>query len=88
MRRFCIRALPEHSVPGERNSIPMLVTVNGKPKEYPGPMTLAGLLENLGINPKSAVVEKNLQIVDRKRLDVETIADGDTIEIIRFVGGG
>jgi thiamine biosynthesis protein ThiS len=66
----------------------MLVTVNGKPKEYPGPMTLAGLLENLGINPKSAVVEKNLQIVDRKRLDVETIADGDTIEIIRFVGGG
>lgn len=51
-------------------------------------MTLAELLVNLGINPKSAVVERNLQIVDRTRLDAETIVDGDSIEIIRFVGGG
>ncbi len=64
------------------------VTVNGKAKEYPWAMTLMELLENLGINPKSAVVEKNLAIVDRTRLNTETIADGDSIEIIRFVGGG
>lgn len=68
--------------------MPIHVRVNGKAKEYPGPMTLTELLENLGINPGSAVVERNLQIVDRTRLDTETIVDGDSIEIIRFVGGG
>jgi thiamine biosynthesis protein ThiS len=49
---------------------------------------LARLLEVLGMNPKSVVVERNLQIVDRGRVESEMIQDGDSIEIIRFVGGG
>jgi len=34
------------------------------------------------------VVERNLRIVPRHEIEREPVADGDTIEIIRFVGGG
>lgn len=66
----------------------MQITVNGETRTYADPLTLARLLEVLGMNPKSVVVERNLQIVARGRVESEMIQDGDTIEIIRFVGGG
>jgi thiamine biosynthesis protein ThiS len=66
----------------------MQITVNGETRTYAKPLSLVGLLEVLGVNPKSVVVERNLQIVDRSRMESEMIQDGDSIEIIRFVGGG
>jgi thiamine biosynthesis protein ThiS len=66
----------------------MQITVNGEKRTYAQSVTLARLLEVLGMNPKSVVVERNLQIVDRGRVESEMIQDGDSIEIIRFVGGG
>jgi thiamine biosynthesis protein ThiS len=66
----------------------MQITVNGETRTYANPLTLVGLLEVLGVNPKSVVVERNLQIVDRRQVESEMIKDGDSIEIIRFVGGG
>lgn len=66
----------------------MQIMVNGESKTCPAGATLAKLLEILGINPKSVVVEKNLDIVDMGRLDEQEISEGDCIEIIRFVGGG
>lgn len=66
----------------------MQITVNGEKKIYADSLTLVGLLELLGVNPRSVVVERNLRIVDRGRVESEIIQDGDSIEIIRFVGGG
>ena len=66
----------------------MQITVNGETRTYTNPLTLLGLLEVLGVNPKSVVVERNLRIVDRSQVESEMIEDGDNIEIIRFVGGG
>lgn len=66
----------------------MQITVNGQPKDYTGPATIIALLEFLGINPKSVVVERNLRIIPRDALPQEPLEEGDTIEIIRFVGGG
>lgn len=66
----------------------MQIKVNGESRDIEAITTLAGLLESLGINPKSVVVERNLQIVDRSRLEMEGLNEGDCIEIIRFVGGG
>jgi thiamine biosynthesis protein ThiS len=65
----------------------MQITVNGEKRTYADSLTLVGLLEVLGVNPKSVVVERNIQIVDRSRVESEIIQDGDSIEIIRFVGG-
>jgi thiamine biosynthesis protein ThiS len=64
------------------------ISVNGEPKDYDGPMTMGGLLQWLGINPRSVAVERNLKIVARSELELEPIEEGDAIEIIRLVGGG
>ena len=66
----------------------MEITVNGHKKEFPSPLTVSGMLTELGINPRSVVVEKNLRIVNRDEMEHEVVLDGDTIEIIRLVGGG
>ncbi len=66
----------------------MRVTVNGKEMQLEDQMSIAWLLESLGVNPKGVAVERNLTIVDRDRYVAEAIQEGDSIEIIRFVGGG
>jgi thiamine biosynthesis protein ThiS len=66
----------------------MEVTVNGQRKEFPSPLTVSQMLLELGVNPRSVVVEKNLRIVNRDDMERESVAQGDTIEIIRLVGGG
>lgn len=66
----------------------MRFVVNGKEMHFSGPLSVMGLLEALGVNPRAVVVERNLAIVDRARFAQEAVQDGDVIEIIRFVGGG
>lgn len=55
---------------------------------FDGPLTVGGMLESLGINPKSVVVERNLKILSRSEMASEAIQEGDIFEIIRLVGGG
>jgi thiamine biosynthesis protein ThiS len=64
------------------------VTVNGEPRHLLGPATLLDLLAQLGLDPRTVVVELNREIVRRPRLGETTLADGDTIELVHFVGGG
>ncbi|MBL7178792.1 MAG: sulfur carrier protein ThiS [Desulfobacterales bacterium] len=67
----------------------MELTINGEKRSgFVAPLTVADLLEQLGINPKSVAVERNLEIVARNAMNKAAIQDGDTIEIIRLVGGG
>jgi len=66
----------------------MRITVNGQSRDVQAPLTLARLLESLGVNPKAVVVERNLRIIDRTVFDEEGLGEGDRIEIIRLVGGG
>lgn len=66
----------------------MEITVNGEKRPCDGTTTLLGLLESLGVRPGAVAVEKNLRIVPRNDLEKETIREGDSIEIIRLVGGG
>jgi sulfur carrier protein len=80
------REVKNHQDPRQKTSV--TISVNGEQKDYKGPMTMGGLLQSLGINPRSVAVERNLKIVARAELELEPIADGDVIEIIRLVGGG
>jgi sulfur carrier protein len=66
----------------------MHITVNGHSRDVATPLKVSELLETLGINPKTVVVERNLTIIDRKDFKLEALEDGDQIEIIRLVGGG
>ena len=50
--------------------------------------TVSQLLEVLEYNEKRVAVELNYNIVSKSKYGNTEISDGDTIEIVRFVGGG
>ena len=66
----------------------VLVTVNGDPREVPAGLSVAGLLEALGLQPGLVVVEHNREILDRSRVSEAEVRAGDIFEIVHFVGGG
>ena len=66
----------------------LAVIVNGEPRRVPGPATLLDLLAHLGLDPRTVVVELNREIVRRPRLGETAVAEGDSIELVHFVGGG
>lgn len=66
----------------------LTLTVNGEPRDVPAPMTVAGLLAWLGLEPRRIAVERNLEIVPKSLYADTPLADGDRIEIVQFVGGG
>ncbi len=64
------------------------VTINGKVEELPAGLTIAELLERRGIHTTLVAVEHNGRILQREEFARVTIAAGDTLEIVHFVGGG
>ncbi|HEX6573921.1 MAG TPA: sulfur carrier protein ThiS [Gemmatimonadaceae bacterium] len=63
--------------------------VNGAPRELERNSTIAGLLGSLRIDPRLVVVEHNRSILrDRDAYASLHLNDGDTVEIVHFVGGG
>ena len=64
------------------------LTVNGEEKRLDAAMSVAGLLADLGLEPRKIAVERNLEIVSKSAYEKTTLADGDRIEIVQFVGGG
>lgn len=64
-----------------------MVTINGKQEEAAG-MTILAYLRHAGYTPETVVVEMNLDIIPRESLDKTYLKDGDSLEILHFVGGG
>jgi thiazole synthase len=64
------------------------ITLNGEPRTIEDGLTIAALAEQIGLNPAKIAVERNLEIVPRSTLAEVLLADGDTLEIVHFVGGG
>ncbi|TVP56299.1 MAG: sulfur carrier protein ThiS [Gemmatimonadales bacterium] len=66
----------------------MTLVVNGDERELPQGLTVAGLLEALELVPGTVVVERNREIVPREAHAEVTLAEGDQLELVHFVGGG
>jgi len=66
----------------------MVITINGEKREFETPMTVSELLRFLDFKTRMVLVERNMEIVPRDAMDNTKIVDGDTIEILRLVGGG
>ncbi len=64
------------------------IRLNGKDRELDPGHTLTTLLESLDLHPGMVVVELNREIVERDLYQDVSVADGDTIELVHFVGGG
>jgi len=70
----------------ERRSLQILL--NGETHEIAAPLSVAALLEELGIDTRRVAVERNLVVVRRALYSTEIVSDGDEIEVVNFVGGG
>lgn len=66
----------------------MRIIVNGKAAECPEDITLSDLLQQLGLDARTLVVEYNRNIVKNEDLSHIRPVEGDKLELVRFVGGG
>lgn len=66
----------------------MNLTINGTPREFPSPLTLAALIQQLGMKQDRVAIELNREIVPRDKWNTTDLSDGDRLEIVHFVGGG
>ena len=66
----------------------MLIRLNGKEREVRAGLTVRSLLDELELHPGMVVVELNREILERGGYEGVAVNDGDTIELVHFVGGG
>jgi len=65
------------------------VQINGEPREFPDtPLRLKELIEQLSLAPQRIAVEVNREIVRRADWEQTEVRDGDSVEIVHFIGGG
>ena len=66
----------------------MVITLNGERFELDQPLSVTDLLTQLEIDPRRVAVEHNLNIIRRNTFPEVIVDEGDTVEIVNFVGGG
>ena len=64
------------------------LVINGEPRTFPAPLTVAQLVESLELTGKRIAIEKNGEIVPRSQHADTPLASGDRLEIVVAVGGG
>lgn len=64
------------------------IQLNGDSRRVAAGISVADLVREIGLDPAKVAVERNLEIVSRSTLADVTIAEGDALEIVHFVGGG
>lgn len=66
----------------------MKIKVNGEDREFSAETTLQQLIHSLGLESKVMAAAVNMEIVKQDVWDKAVLNDGDTIELLDFVGGG
>ena len=66
----------------------MEIRVNGEARSVSAGMTVAGLLQQLGMQPRYVAVERNYELVPRARHAECVLQAGDSVEVVTLVGGG
>lgn len=68
------------------------LTLNGETRDFESadgkPLSVASLLIVLGLDMRKVAVERNEEIVPRSRYAEIALANGDSLEIVHFIGGG
>ena len=66
------------------------LTINGMEQPFPQglPATLADLLRQLGMDASTVVVEVDGKVVARGDFSATALGAGQSVELVRFVGGG
>ncbi len=64
-----------------------MVKINGTPLDWQG-RTVGDYLTAAHYDRSRIAVERNGEIVPRAKYEQTVLCDGDTVEIVSFVGGG
>ena len=65
--------------------------INGSERQFPAdqmPRTLSSLLDHLDINHATVVAEIDGRVIKRNEFAETKLKPGQSIELVRFVGGG
>ena len=62
--------------------------INGEQHHLDSPVSVREILARLGVDPAKIAVERNLEILPRSLYASVIVGDGDTLEIVHFIGGG
>lgn len=66
----------------------MQIQLNGEVRDLASDLTVAQLLEELGLAGRRIAVERNEEIVPRSEHAATRLAEGDRLEIVHAIGGG
>jgi sulfur carrier protein len=66
----------------------MRLFINGEDKQFAEDLSLAQLIEQLGMKGDRVAVELNREIVPRSQWPDTHLKEEDKLEIVHFVGGG
>jgi len=66
----------------------MQMILNGAPREIPGPDTQQGVIDALVQDSGRVIAELNGMIVKRGDWPTVLVQNGDSLELVSFVGGG
>lgn len=69
----------------------MKLFINGEERDFAdssATLTLAALVETLGMKADRVAIELNREIAPRAQWGETLLKDGDRLEIVHFVGGG
>ena len=64
------------------------VSINGAIRQFPEPISVATLIDEMGMTGKRIALERNGDIVSRSAFATQQLADGDRLEVVVAVGGG
>jgi sulfur carrier protein len=64
------------------------IVVNGREHNFPGPLSVADLVQGMALAGRKIAVERNGEIVPRAAHGATLLANGDRLEIVVAVGGG
>jgi thiamine biosynthesis protein ThiS len=64
------------------------ITINGAARQLAQSISIAALIEEMGLSGKRIALERNGDIVPRSTFASQQLADGDRLEVVVAVGGG
>jgi thiamine biosynthesis protein ThiS len=66
----------------------MNITINGKPKQFDAPLTVSTLIDLLQLDAERVAMELNRTVLLKEQFAATNLQNGDSLEIVQFVGGG
>ncbi|MBF0309059.1 MAG: sulfur carrier protein ThiS [Magnetococcales bacterium] len=66
----------------------MKIRLNGEEYELPEGCRVGALLERLKLDPTRVAVERNLELVKKAHFAETVLLEGDSVEVVHFIGGG